>query len=96
MDDLRKFVSGIFKFILNLCIFILLMLFTFSGLLQDGVSSFVVNNKIVDEMFTEMGVESSDVYELVKSDEVKEFVSGYVNPILGGSVDIEEISDGKL
>lgn len=95
MDDLRKFISGIFKLVLNLCIFSLLMVFTFGGMLQDGISSFIVNNKVVDEMFAEMGVESSDVYELVKSDEVKEFVSGYINPILGESVDIENVNIGS-
>ena len=95
MDDLRKFISGIFKLVLNLCVFSLLMVFTFGGMLQDGISSFIVNNKVVDEMFAEMGVESSDVYELVKSDEVKEFVSGYINPILGESVDIENVNIGS-
>lgn len=95
MDDLRKFISGIFKLVLNLCVFSLLMVFTFGGMLQDGISSFIVNNKVVDEMFAEMGVESSDVYELVKSDEVKEFVSSYINPILGESVDIENVNIGS-
>lgn len=95
MDSLRTLVSGLFKLTLNLCTFLLLITFTISGMLQDGISSLVVSNPVVDEMFTEMGVDGEKVYELVKSDEVKEFVSGYVNPILGGGVDVENVNIGS-
>lgn len=94
MDILKNLLSGIFKVVLLVCVFLLLLNFSINAIFKDGISSIINNNLLVIPEFSELDIDSEKVIELVGSDEVKELVMGYVDPILGSDVDVDSVNIG--
>ena len=71
-----------------------LLSFSINAIFKDGISSIINNNLLVIPEFSELDIDSEKVIELVGSDEVKELVMGYVDPILGSDVDVDSVNIG--
>lgn len=92
---MKKLGTILFKVVLLVCVFLLLLSFSVDGMIKDGISS-VVNSNIVEiPGFEELGIDGKKVTELIESDEGQELITKYVDPILGGEVDIENINIGS-
>ena len=94
MDILKNLLSGLFKSILLVCVFLLLLNFSVNAIFKDGINSVINNNLINIPGFDKLGIDSERIVDLVGSEEVKSLVIEYVDPILGGEVDVNNINIG--
>lgn len=92
---MKKLISLLFKVVLLVCVFFLLLSFSVDGMIKDGISS-VVNSNIVEiPGFEELGIDGEKVTELIESEEAQELITKYVEPVLGGEVNVENINIGS-
>lgn len=92
---MKKIVAGLFKVILLVCVFFLLLSFSVNGMIKDGISSVVNSNLDVIPELNEIGIDGEKIAELMEDEEVQELVMEYVEPVLGGEVDIENVNIGE-
>ncbi len=95
MEKLRMIVSGLFKVVLLVCVFFLLISFSASGILKDGLSSVVGSKMFLIPGFEEVSVNNDKVMEFIQEPETKEFIMEYIDPIIGGEVDVDDINLGE-
>lgn len=95
MELLKKFLVLVCNVILLLCVFLGILSFMTTKIVKEGISS-VIDNKLSSlPVYAELGLDSDKLIEFVEKDEVREFVLGYIDPILGEEIDVNNVNIGK-
>ena len=95
MGLLKKFLVLVCNVILLLCVFLGTLSFTTTKIVKEGVSS-VIDSKLSSlPAYGELGLDSEKLIEFVEKEEVREFALGYINPLLGEEIDVNNVNIGK-
>ena len=72
----------------------MILSFSLNGFIKGGVSSLLVSNPVSVKMFDEIGIDSEKIQVFAKGEEVQEFVNGYIEPVIDGSIDVDSVDIG--
>lgn len=95
MIILKRVGSIIFKVILLVCVFLLLLSFSAKEMMKDGISSIISSNLVQIPGIEMIKVKNEKVAEFVQSPETQKFVMNYIETLMNEDVDTTKINIGE-